>query len=419
MEQFSSPKARLMEPQSVVAKDANSPAGIIPGWTPLGPGNVGGRTRALIIDPNNPSIMYSAGVDGGVWKTINGGTSWSALDDFMANIAVTVLAFEPGKPNIIYAGTGEGFFNADGVRGAGIFRSTDSGTTWNRLPATLTTDFQFVNDLVISNVNVQHIYAATRTGVLRSLDGGATWTLVLNVPTIAGSTTGVRGAMDLVMRTDQATDYIFAAAGTAFNVGEPQSHIFRNTDAGGAGTWDDVYTEATMGRTSLAIAPSNQNIIYALSDSFEAGNYSLGLLGVFRSISSGDVGTWTTQVRNTSVNKQDTLLLSNPVNAALVECGFGATNNFLNQGWYDNVIAVDPTDANKVWAGGIDVWRSDNGGLNWGVSSYWFFQGNGTPPNNGDPQLVHADNHVIVFHPNYNGTSNQTLIVGDDGGIYK
>jgi hypothetical protein len=91
----------------------------------------------------------------------------------------------------------------------------------------------------------------------------------------------------------------------------------------------------------------------------------------------------------------------------------------LNQGWYDNVIAVDPSDENTVWVGGIDLFRSNNGGVNWGVASYWWFQGNGTPPNNGDPQLVHADNHVLVFHPQYNGTSNQTLLVGDDGGIYK
>ena len=420
MQQFSTPTNQLMPPESVMEKDRDSPADPLIAWSELGPGNVGGRTRALIINPANASIMYSAGVAGGVWKTTDGGATWVPLDDFMANIAVTCLAFEPGNPNVIYAGTGEGFFNADGVRGAGIFKSINAGGIWTRLPFTANNvDFQFVNDIVVSNVNVQHLYAATRSGVLRSLDGGTTWSLVLSVPAVGPSTTGVRGAMDLVMRTDQATDYIFAAAGTAFSAGEPQSHIFRNNDAGGAGTWDDVYTEATMGRTSLAIAPSNQSVIYALSDSTEASNYNLGLLGVFRSASSGDVGSWTTQVRNTSVNKQDTLLLSNPINAALVECGFGPTNNFLNQGWYDNVIAVDPTDANKVWVGGIDTWRSDNAGVNWGVSSYWWFQGNGTPPNNGDPQLVHADNHVIVFHPNYNGDNNQTMFVGDDGGIYK
>ncbi len=348
----------------------------------------------------------------------------------MANIAVTCLAFEPGNSNVIYAGTGEGFFNADAVQGAGIFKSTDAGATWTRLASTTTSDFFFVNDIVVSNVNAQHLYAATRSGVWRSLDGGATWAMIMNVPTVAGSATGVRGAMDLAIRTDQATDYLFVAAGTAFNPGEPASHVYRSTDAANAsvvptgttasaGSFTDVYSEAGMGRTSLAIAPSNQNVIYAMADTSNSGNYNLGLLGVFRSTSSGDAGSWTTQVRNTSANKQDTLLLSNPVNAVLVECGFGATNQFINQGWYDNVLAVDPTDSNIVWAGGTDLFRSDNGGVNWGVASYWWFQGNGTPPNNGDPQLVHADNHVIVFHPQYNGTSNQTMFVGDDGGLYK
>ena len=441
MKRFSSAKGKNLPPQANEADEILDPGdGEFPGstggggagdgsastggalgtWQSLGPGNVGGRTRALVIDPVNPNVMYSAGVAGGVWKTTNGGTSWLPLDDFLANIAVTCLVLDPTNPSIIYAGTGEGFFNADGVRGAGIFKSTDAGAHWTRLTATASnSNFFFVNDIVVSNVNAQHVYAATGTGVLRSLDGGTTWTLVLSVPTVLGSTTGVRGAMDLVIRTDQPTDYIFVAAGTAFNPGEPQSRIFRNTDAGAAGTWDEVYTEAAMGRTSLAIAPSNQNVIYAMSTSFAAGTFSLGLLGVFRSTSSGDPGSWTTQVRNTSANKQDTLLLSNPVNAALVECGFGATNQFLNQGWYDNVIAVDPTDPNTVWAGGVDLFRSDNGGVNWGVASYWWFQGNGTPPNNGDPQLVHADNHIIAFHPNYNGTTNQTMFVGDDGGIYK
>jgi len=409
---------------------AGSTSGVLGTWQSLGPGNVGGRTRAIIIDPVTPDTMYAAGVAGGIWKTTNAGASWSPLDDFMANIAVTALVFEPGNSSVIYAATGEGFFNADAVRGAGIFKSTDAGATWTRLASTNTVDFQFVNDIVVSNVNAQHIYAATRTGVWRSLDGGATWAMILNVPTVAPSATGVRGATDLAMRTDQATDYLFVAAGTAFNPGEPASHIYRSTDAANAtvvptgttpnaGSFTDVYSESGMGRTSLAIAPSNQNTIYAMADTSNSGNYNLGLLGVFRSTSSGDAGSWTTQVRNTSANKQDTLLLSNPVNAVFVECGFSPTNNFINQGWYDNVLAVDPTDENKVWAGGTDLFRSDNGGVNWGVASYWWFQGNGTPPNNGDPQLVHADNHAIVFHPNYNGTTNQTMFAGDDGGIYK
>ena len=364
--------------------------------------------------------MYAAGVAGGIWKTTDAGSSWTPLNDFLANIAVTVLAMDPADHNTLYAGTGEGFFNADGVRGAGIFKTNDGGAHWTRLASTASNaNFFFISDIVVSPANGQHVYAATRTGVWRSLDGGTSWTQVI----VSNVANGANGAMDLVMRTDQATDYIFAAVGTF-----ARSHIFRNVDAGGAGVWEDVFSEVNQGRTAFAIAPSNQNVIYAMAacincpagtnPNFPTANYTDGLLGVFRSTSSGDTGSWTTQTRNNSATLQDTLLLSNPVNGALTQCGIG-TSQFLNQGWYDNVFAVDPSDENKVWAGGVDLFRSDNGGVNWGVASYWWFQGNGTPPNNGDPQFVHADNHVLVFHPNYNGTTNQTMIAGNDGGIFR
>jgi hypothetical protein len=398
-----------------------STSGALGTWQSLGPGNVGGRTRSLIIDPVNPSVMYAAAVAGGIWKTTNGGNSWAPLNDFLANIAVTCMAIDPSNPNVLYAGTGEGVFNIDAVRGAGMFKTTDGGANWTRLTATVNNaDFFFVNDIVVSPSNSQHVYAATRSGVFRSLDGGTSWTQQL----VSNVANGANGAMDLVMRTDQSTDYIFAAVGTF-----ARSHIFRNIDAGGSGTWEDVFSEVNQGRTSLAIAPSNQNVIYAMASciacgagtnpNFPTANYTDGLLGVFRSTSAGATGTWTTQVRNNSANLQDTLLLSNGVNAVITTCGFTGTNQFLNQGWYDNVIAVDPTDSDKIWAGGIDLFRSDNGGVNWGVASYWWFQVNGTPPSNGNPQLVHADNHIIAFHPNYNGTTNQTMFAANDGGIYK
>ncbi len=407
--------ARDMQPNLV----GDPEAGVLGVWEDIGPGNVGGRSRALLVHPTNPSIMYTAGVAGGIWKSVDEGASWTPLSDFMPNIAVTCLAFDPTNPDIIWAGTGEGFFNADAVRGAGIFRSTNAGANWFRLPSTNNVNFFFVQDLVISPVDSNHIYAATRTGVQRSLNGGTSWTNVL----ASNAANGANGAMDLVMRTDQTTDYIYATLGTF-----AQAHIWRNTDAGGAGTWTDVYTEATMGRTSLAIAPSNQNVIYAMAacnncpagtnPNFPTANYTDGLLAVFRSPASGDSGSWTTQVRNNSPNIQDTLLLSNPINGVLTQCGFG-TSQFINQGWYHNQLGVDPTDENKVWALGTDTFRSDNAGVNWGVASYWWFQGNGTPPANGDPQLVHADNHIITFHPQYNGTTNQTIYIANDGGIYK
>src|SRR5687768_6439783 len=105
-------------------------------WSPLGPGNVGGRTRALVIDPRAPSTMYAGGVAGGVWKTTDGGGSWEPLDDIMANLAVSTLAIDPANSSVLYAGTGEGFFNEDAVRGAGIFKTSDGGLTWKQLSGT-------------------------------------------------------------------------------------------------------------------------------------------------------------------------------------------------------------------------------------------------------------------------------------------
>jgi hypothetical protein len=99
------------------------------------------------------------------------------------------------------------------------------------------------------------------------------------------------------------------------------------------------------------------------------------------------------------------------VEAVLVNCGFSSSNAFLTQGWYDNIIAVDPANPNTLWSGGIDLFRSDDSGQTWGIASYWWF---GTA----SPNYAHADHHAIVFHPQYNGTSNQTMFVGNDGGVF-
>jgi len=397
MPQYSTALRAQLSSRAQLARSGMSPAAALGTWSWLGPGNIGGRTRGLVIHPTTPTTMYAGGVAGGVWKTTNGGSSWAPLNDFLPNLAVTTLAMDPANPNVLYAGTGESWFNNDAVRGAGIMKTTDAGATWTRLAATATSDFYYVNKIIVS-ASTGRVYAATSTGIQRSADGGATWTKVY--PSTLSS-----GVTDLVMRTDQSTDTLFAADGNWVN-----ATIYRNTDAAGSGAWSPVYTEAMMGRTSLAIAPSNQNVIYALSASIETGNFSEGLLAVFRSTNGGT--SWTTQVRNTSPTKLNTLLLTNPLVANYMACGVGIPDSMNNQGWYDNVIAVDPVNPNRVWVGGIDLFRSDDGGANWGLASYWW------PPLS-DTRRVHADNHAIVFHPQYNGSSNQTLYVGNDGGIFR
>ena len=391
--------AEELEPDSALKAELET-------WRPLGPGNIGGRTRALVIHPNQPGTLWAAGVSGGIWKTTNGGGSWQPLADLLPNLAVGSLAIDPSNPQILYAGTGEGVFRevvrgtSLPLRGAGIFKSVNGGASWARLSGTVNSNFHWVNDLVVSSNDSQRIYAATRSGVWRSTNGGSSWARVL-----ASAENG--GCLDLALRTDLATDTLFAACGTL-----GQGRIYRNPAAEGGGGWQSVFTEGGMGRTSLAIALSNQNIVYALSASFvggPGGRFDGGLHAVFRSDQGGAPGSWTARVRNSDPNKLNTLILTNPVVANLQECGFSGTNSYSNLGWYANTIAVDPTNPEIVWAGGIDLFRSDDGGLNWGVVSHWF----------ASPATAHADQHQLVFHPNYNGGSNQTLFLAGDGGIYR
>src|SRR6185503_5036888 len=131
---------------------------LIERWTWLGPGNIGGRTRTLVIDPVEPQVMYAGGVSGGLWKTTDGGGQWQAIGDELANIAVNALVMDPRDRNVLYAGTGEGYFREEQrgtalpLRGNGIFVTHDGGASWTQLASTTSSDFHWVNDLVISRL---------------------------------------------------------------------------------------------------------------------------------------------------------------------------------------------------------------------------------------------------------------------------
>jgi hypothetical protein len=390
MPQHSTPLDAMLPSEEETRKTGEVSPEFFGSWTQLGPGNIGGRTRALVINPTTPTTMYAGGVAGGVWRTTDGGASWTPLTDLIANIAVNSLAMDPANSNVLYAGTGEGYFNGDAVQGAGIFKTTDGGNTWASLANTV--GFHFVNSIVISQNSSSRVYAGTESGVMRSTDAGVTWTNVLN-PNLQG------GCLQLVMRTDTATDWMVASFGT-FTKGA----LYTNVDAGGAGAWVAELSTADQGLTSLAIAPSNQGFIYAMTAHEITGE----MLAVYRSTDGG--GSWFPRVDSTSPTKLNRLLLTNPLEDSLVECGRGSGDFILGQGWYDNVLAVDPVNFNRVWAGGIDLFRSDDGGANWGIASYWW---------KGGPVFAHADQHAIVFQPGYNGTTNQTMFVANDGGIFK
>ena len=400
----------LAERDALRARERARAAGISTGamWQPIGPGNIGGRTRALVIDPNDPSVLYAAGVAGGIFKSTDGGASWRPLDDMMLNLAVCTLAMDPTDSSVLYAGTGEGYYAADVfVRGLGIFKSVDAGATWTQLAGTVSGvpegAFDYVNKIVISPNDPDRIYAGTRTGVWRSLDAGATWSVVLSNPqylaTLPASNGSLVGCTDLAIRADRTPDVVFAAFGTFEADG-----LFRTLDGGT--TWQGYTPAANQGRTSIAIAPSDNDVVYLLVADNGSVNAVGQLVNVYRSVDGGD--TFTGQVNFSSPTGP--WLLSNL--ALALHCPPGGT---YSQGWYDNIIAVDPADPDIVWVGGVDLFRSDDHGQNFRIAGYQQFYLEETPP----PYYIHPDQHAIVFAPGYDGFSNQTMYVGNDGGLFK
>ena len=389
-------------------KDTSSAARVLDAWTPLGPGNIGGRTRVVKFHPAIPTTLFAAGVSGGIWKSDDNGTTWRPTGDGLTNIAVNSLLIDPARPDVMYAGTGEGYFREEvrgtglPLRGSGIYITTDGARSWQQLPATNTPDFHWVNDLEFGVTDSRRIYAATRSGVWRSTDNGATWARLLAV--------NVRGGcLDLALRPDRSEDVLFASCGSY-----EQATVYRFPRAADRSDAEVVLREPDMGRTSLAIAPSNPDVMYALAASNVPGPqgiYEQGLLAVYRSDRGGLAGSWETRVNHHDPTFLNTMLLTNVASAAPRVCSPQGANAFpAVMGWYNNVIAVDPRDPNRVWAAGVDWLRSDDGGRNWGLASW---------ANPNLPSFSHVDQHAITFHPLYDGESNQIALIGNDGGIFR
>lgn len=344
-------------------------------WTSIGPANIGGRIRSLLIDPHAPDVMLAGAVAGGVWRTTDGGASWAPIDDFMANLAVTTLAAAPGPLTVIYAGTGESF-NGDGIVGAGIFKSVDGGLTWTQLPATATAfaagqrafDYQYINRLAVSP-NGATVLAATLTGLFRSTDGGATWTKPgLGVPQQAVSDVDF-----------SPSDPLRAVAGTR------AGGVLVSSDAGA--TWTPAtglpgIVNGVAPRVETAFAPSNGAVVFASVD-LDGGS-------LYRSSNGGQ---------------------------SFVEVFDGATDMTLNplggQGWYDNMLFISPTDETFVVWGGINLYRSTTSGVTFTRIS------SGSTPGGAGTTSAHPDQHVAVAHPGFNGTTNRIVYIGNDGGIYR
>lgn len=349
-------------------------------WTTRGPSNVGGRTRSIMISPNDATgnTGFAGGVGGGIWKSVNlrsGSPTWSPITDLVQNLAISSITYDPANTNIFYAGTGEGFNNSDAARGLGILKSVDGGTTWNFLPSTININFYYVNKVAVNSLG--HIYAATRSGIFRSLDGGNTW----------GSSVLFGNFGDIEITSND----IYYASKASF-----PSALYKST-TGASASWVNLTATAGSGlpntknqRIETAVAPSDPNTVYSMfyRDTFYTifGTSYYSSVLIYRSTNGG-----TSFVKVATPNDADT--------------GIPDADFTRSQGWFDLILQVDPNVSQTVYAGGINIFKSTSGGSTWRQIAHWYA--------GFSLQYAHADQHGMAFQRN----SSDVLYFTHDGGI--
>ncbi len=340
-------------------------------WSEVGPDNIGGRTRAILIDRTDHDLVFAGGVAGGLWKSTTGGSSWVQIPSVSQNIAVSCIAQD--KLGNIYVGTGESFATASGGAngsaafiGGGMYFSSD-GTNFSLLSSTLPTpnttgsQWAFINKIAC-DPNSGRVYAATNAGLKYSDDQGTTWSS-LAPPLQAANSTDVKiGTDGTVVASILNRCYINDKGNTSW--------VSHSTGL------PDKLPASGVGRIEFAISPQDNNYIYA---SAAAPNGTLA--GIYRSTDKGE--TWT--------------LIGPP----------GSTHfqPFRSQGGFNNIISVSPVNKDKVYLGGIDMWQWEQGG-NFTKKTLWYLDPS-------SPLYIHADHHTYVWHP----TNPNILYTGSDGGV--
>lgn len=334
------------------------------GWTSVGPAtsssgyNGIGRINCLAFHPTDVNTIWVGTPAGGLWKTTNGGSSWSNNSDDFPSLGVSAIAIHPTTPTTMYIGTGDG----DGYDTYfyGMRKSIDGGTTWTTV-AMPGSQPNVARKIIINPTNPSTVIAATDNGLYQSTNDGVSWIL---------ATPG--NMYDLEFKPGDPS-IVYASSRT---------EIFKSTNGGS--TWTSVRSITGSNRIALAVSPANPALVVALSSS-SADN---GFNGVYTSNNSGVSFSTTATTPNLLGWAKD-----------------GADTG--GQGYYDLDIVISPTDANTIFVGGVNTWKSTNGGTSWTINTFWYDDGSAT-------QAVHADKHFLGYQ---NGST--TLFQGCDGGIYK
>lgn len=356
-------------------------------WISIGPHNIGGRTLDVKFNPQNPNTIFAASASGGLWISYTAGigvSAWERIETGYPVLGIKSIAIMPNDSNIIFIGTGEvyNYGKAIGGRavritrgsyGIGILKSTDYGRTWTKSLDWSYNNERGVNDIEIDRNNPSRIWAATTEGVYTSTDGGNEWQLSLNIIM----------ANDIDIHPD-SSNIVYAACG---NFGSNGHGIYRSTNYGQSWTKLTSGLPQTFGgKAVIDISKSNPSIIYA-----SIGNgYTSG------------AGTWLCRSTNGGLNWQI----------------INTTDYATYQGWFSHWVGIHPQNPNFILCGGIDIWKSTNGGTtltkktDWAA---WYFGETPIGGPEGPPHYVHADQHSVTFHP-----QNPNIIYfGTDGGVFR
>ncbi|HET9824622.1 MAG TPA: sialidase family protein, partial [Chitinophagaceae bacterium] len=342
------------------------------------PGNgvTSGRIRAIWVDLADATnkTVWIGGIDGGIWKTTDitaSPAAWTLVNDFFGNMAIASICQDPSNTNTMYFGTGEKTFNSDAVFGGGVWKSADHGATWSLLPNT--TNFYNVSKIVCDPAG--NVYVGTigsGSGLQRSTDGGATWTNI--TPTTAGGGTRIA---DIEL---SSTGRMHVSKGYLSSAANQTGYFYSDNPATvTSATWTSPVTPFTSTQYNVDLAVAG-NTLYALPSN---SNYETPQ--IYKSIDGG--ASWATTIASPPA---------------------ASGNNDLSsgQGWYSIAIAVDPSNANNVIVGGLNCYKTTNGGNTWSQLSVWVSGISGTVSN-----YIHADQHIITWNVNQ-------VLVGSDGGIF-
>lgn len=345
-------------------------------WKPLGPTNVPiilsngknrgvGRINAIAFDPYDKDIIYVGSPGGGFWKSTDGGANWVTTSDDLPVLGVSSIAINPNNTDIIYIATGDA--NASDTYSIGVLKSVDQGDTWSTTGLSYNVSAnKRVNKILINPNNTDSVFAATNTNIMLSVDGGISW-----------NNCAPLGRWRDIEFMPGNPNIVYAAKQSSGG-----SNVYRSLDGGG--NWSVINNGVSSSgkyRPLIAVTPINPNVIYAL---YSASDYSFH--GIYKSIDGGD--NWNLQSNSPNIFGRDT-------------DGTGTGG----QSWYDLSLGVSNNDENHLFVGGINLWESTDGGVNWNIEA---------SSGNGNYAYMHVDQHCLEFHPITN-----VPYAGNDGGLYK